>query len=58
MTIKTWLENATQDAERRGLSSLRPILEALARTTSALRTADWNLDATGQLDDASDPDGR
>jgi hypothetical protein len=51
MTIKTWLEAAVQDADRRGLSSLRALLEALARSTSALRTADWNDDATGQLDD-------
>ena len=50
MTIKTWLENATQDADRRGLTSLRPLLEGLAGSMSALRTADWNLDATGQLD--------
>ena len=50
MTIKTWLDNAIQDAERRGLASLRPILEALARSTSALRTADWNHDASGDSD--------
>lgn len=47
MTIKTWLENAVQDAERRGLPELKPLLEALARAMSALRTADWNCDATG-----------
>ena len=47
MTIKTWLELATQDAERRGLPALRPLLEALARSTAALRMADWNDDATG-----------
>ena len=29
---------------------LRPLLEALARATSALRTADWNFDATGESD--------
>lgn len=58
MTIKTWLDNAIQDAERRGLAPLRPLLEALARATSALRTADWNSDATGQLEDASSPHGR
>jgi hypothetical protein len=59
MTIKTWLDNAIQDAERRGLAPLRPMLEALARATSALRTADWNFDATGQLDaDAPAPDAR
>ena len=50
MTVKTWLENAIQDAERRGLPALRPLLETLARSTSALRTADWNFDATGDSD--------
>ena len=47
MTINVWLENAVQDAERRGLPELRPLLEALARATSVLRTADWNVDAAG-----------
>jgi hypothetical protein len=50
MTIKTWLDNAIQDAERRGLTSLRPLLETLARATSALRTADWNYDSSGDSD--------
>ena len=53
MTIKTWLELATQDAERRGLPALRPLLEALARSTAALRMADWNGDATGGTSTAS-----
>jgi hypothetical protein len=48
VTIKAWLDNAVQDAERRGLPLLRPLLESLAQATSALRTADWNADATGQ----------
>ena len=48
MTIKTWLEMAIHDAERRGLPELRPLLEALAKSTSALRTAEWNADATGE----------
>ena len=48
MTIKTWLETATQDADKRNLSALRPMLEALARSTSALRSADWNFDAKGE----------
>jgi hypothetical protein len=39
-----------QDAERRGLPALKPLLETLARATSALRTADWNFDATGESD--------
>jgi hypothetical protein len=50
MTIKTWLDMATQDADRRGLPELKPLLEALARATSALRTADWNADASGEFD--------
>lgn len=50
MTIKTWLDNALHDADRRGLAPLRPLLENLARATSALRTADWNFDATGESD--------
>ena len=48
MTIKTWLETAIQDADKRNLAALRPMLEALARSTSALRSADWNFDATGE----------
>lgn len=57
MTIKSWLDASIQDAERRGLPALRPLLEALARATSALRTADWNADA--ELGDApSSPDVR
>jgi hypothetical protein len=54
MTIKTWLDNAIQDAERRGLPTLRPLLEALARSTSALRTADWNEDASGESDSSTE----
>jgi len=58
MTIKTWLEVAAQDAERRNLPGLRPLLEALARSTSALRSADWNFDATEETVRASIPDAR
>ena len=60
MTIKSWLEVATQDAERRQLPALKPLLEALARATATLRTADWNFDATGEYDSAasSAPDAR
>jgi hypothetical protein len=57
MTIKTWLDSAVQDAERRGLAALKPLLETLARATSALRTADWNDDATGERDATQDTDG-
>ena len=45
MTVKAWLEMAMHDAERRGLPELKPLLEALAQATSALRTAEWNADA-------------
>jgi hypothetical protein len=58
MTIKQWLEHAIQDAERRGLSALKPLLETLARATSSLRTAEWNADATGEIDHPRAPDVR
>jgi hypothetical protein len=35
-----WLEAACADADRRGLGELKPLLEALARSTAALRAAD------------------
>ena len=51
-----------RDGERRGLPALRPLLEALARSTAALRAADWNIDAAGTFDEPFDepegPDGR
>jgi len=42
MTIDAWLQAVVADAERRGLSELKPILETLARATAALRGADFN----------------
>ena len=42
MTIDAWLQAAIADAERRGLSDLKPILETLALATTALRNADFN----------------
>jgi hypothetical protein len=47
MTVSTWLELSTRDAERRGLPALTPLLDTLARSTMALRNADWNRDASG-----------
>jgi len=41
MTIQAWLKAAVDDAERRGLPELKPLLEALARATSALRATDF-----------------
>lgn len=58
MTITSWMEHAVRDGERRGLPALRPLLEALARSSSALRTADWNLDATGAVGAPTPPDAR
>jgi len=49
MTIAEWLENALQDADRRDLPALRPLLEGLAKSTTALRAADWNLDLSDEL---------
>jgi hypothetical protein len=45
MTIDDWLRTATADAERRGVPELKPLLEAIARATQALRAADFNDDA-------------
>jgi hypothetical protein len=45
MTIDQWLQSALADADRRGLPALKPLLEALARATKALRAADFNDDA-------------
>jgi hypothetical protein len=40
MTIETWLQTALADAEQRGLPDLKPLLEALAKTTAALRASE------------------
>ena len=58
MTIASWLESAVQDAKRLGLPALQQLLETLAGSTSALRAADWNLDATGKHDEPKGPDVR
>jgi hypothetical protein len=39
-SIDAWLAAAIADAERRGLTALKPILETLAKSTLALREAD------------------
>ena len=40
MDINEWLAAVCADAERRGLTELKPLLETLARSTAALRNAD------------------
>ena len=46
MTIESWLQAAIADAEKRGLPEMKPILEALATSTRALRAADFNDNAS------------
>jgi aspartyl-tRNA(Asn)/glutamyl-tRNA(Gln) amidotransferase subunit A len=45
MTIEQWLEDAKSDAYRRKLPALADLMDGLAKTTVALRAADWNDDA-------------
>lgn len=44
MTVDAWLKAACEDAERRGLAELKPLLEGLARAMAALRDADRIID--------------
>lgn len=47
MTIEQWLEDGKSDAYRRKLPELADLLDGLARSTAALRAAEWNDDAAG-----------
>jgi hypothetical protein len=47
MNIDEWLKAAIADAERRGIPELKPLLEALAQSTKALRTAQFGGRANG-----------
>jgi hypothetical protein len=40
MTIDAWLQAALADADQRGLPDLKPLLEALAKATAALRASE------------------
>ena len=51
MTLEQWLEDARMDAFRRQLPELAELLEGLAKSTAALRAADWNDDASGRQDE-------
>jgi len=42
MNIDAWLAAAIADAQARNLPDLKPLLEALARATQALRSADFS----------------
>jgi hypothetical protein len=48
MTVESWLQAAIADAEKRGVPELKPLLEALARSTQLLRAADFNDEASGK----------
>jgi len=52
MTIESWLQAAIADAEKRGLPEMTPLLEGLARSTRTLREADFNDNASGNLQSA------
>ena len=56
MTVEGWLRAATADAERRGLEALKPILEALARSTAALRDAERTIAPAARLTAGGDAD--
>ena len=45
MTLESWLAYAREDATRRGIDGLAPLLDTLVAATRALREADWNTAA-------------
>ncbi len=45
MTLEQWIEDGKSDAYRRKLPELADLLDGLARSTAALRAADWNDDS-------------
>ena len=47
MSVEQWLELAIEDAKRRGLPELKPLLEGLAQSLKALRAARFGGDANG-----------
>ena len=53
MTRDEWLVAAKADADRRQLTDLKPLLDALATATRALRGAVWNRHADGPPDPAT-----
>jgi hypothetical protein len=49
MTVDAWLRAAVADASGRGLGEIEPLLKALAQATRALRAADFNDHANGNI---------
>jgi hypothetical protein len=58
MNIADWLAAACADADRRGLGELKPMLEALARSTAALRLADAGAETEPRTDKAPPTDDK
>lgn len=56
MTVNDWLRAALADADRRELPDLKPLLEALARSTKALREAHRNDNGDVGTGPQADPD--
>ena len=54
MTVEGWLRAAVADAERRGLSELKPLLETLARSTAALRESEKAVAAARRTPDGDE----
>jgi hypothetical protein len=60
MTVPDWLRTAVDDARRRGLPELEPLLQGLAKSTAALREAERLMnaeDAKSQALKPADPGG-
>ena len=55
LAVDAWLRRALEDAERRGMPELKPLLEGLAESTVSLRTADWNEQLTSPAGAAEGP---
>jgi hypothetical protein len=47
--IAAWLAAAVEDARRRGVPQLEPLLRSLARSTAALRATAWQESVAARL---------
>jgi hypothetical protein len=47
--VAAWLAAAVDDARRRGIPQLEPLLRSLARSTAALRATDWQESVGARL---------
>jgi hypothetical protein len=57
MDLGDWLEAACEDARRRGLRELEPLLESLAQSTIALRAMDEAQRLRAEPGAAPEPQG-